>query len=49
MKVSAPTEYDKYLTHIYGDYMAPPPVEKQVPVHDIEVIDLEKSYKEYIK
>lgn len=49
MKVSAPTEYDKYLTHIYGDYMTPPPVEKQVPVHDIEVIDLERSYKEYIK
>lgn len=49
MKVSAPVEYDKYLKHIYGDYMTPPPVEKQVSVHDIEVIDLEKSYKEYIK
>ena len=49
MRVCAPIEYDKYLTHIYGDYMTPPPVEKQVSVHDIEVIDLEKSYKDYIK
>lgn len=49
MKVCAPIEYDKYLKHIYGDYMTPPPIEKQIPVHDIEVIDLEKSYREYIK
>ncbi len=25
--------YDKYLTSIYGDYMTPPPVEKQVSHH----------------
>lgn len=49
MRVCAPIEFDKYLKHIYGDYMTPPPVEKRVSVHDIEVIDLEKSYKEYLK
>lgn len=27
------TEYDKNLTQVYGDYMTPPPKEKQVPLH----------------
>jgi lipopolysaccharide cholinephosphotransferase len=27
-------EYDRYLTHLYGDYMTPPPKEKQVTHHD---------------
>lgn len=26
-------EYDAYLTHLYGDYMTPPPVEKRVAEH----------------
>lgn len=29
-----PTEYDKLLTHIYGDYMKLPPKEKQVTHHN---------------
>ncbi len=27
------TEYDKNLTQVYGDYMTPPPKEKQAPLH----------------
>ena len=48
MELIAPNNYDLYLSHIYGDYMTPPPKEKQVSVHDIEIIDLKKSYLEYI-
>lgn len=29
----APANYDKYLSHFYGDYMTPPPVDQQVPYH----------------
>lgn len=29
-------EYDRYLTHLYGDYMTPPPKEKQITHHDFE-------------
>lgn len=32
-KYKAIAEYDKFLTHFYGDYMTPPPVEKRVPYH----------------
>lgn len=27
------SEYHKYLTHVYGDYMTPPPEEKRHPYH----------------
>lgn len=43
-----PKEYDAYLRHVYGDYMMPPPVEKQVGHHYTEIIDLDKPYTEYI-
>lgn len=49
MKVMAPVEYDKWLTQVYGDYMQLPPVEKRVGHHYVEVIDLHKSYKEYME
>ena len=49
LKVKAPKEYDKWLTHVYGDYMQLPPEEKRVGHHYAEVIDVEKSYLEYLK
>lgn len=48
MELIAPVEYDLYLKNLYGDYMTPPPKEKRISVHDIEVIDFNMSYKDYI-
>ncbi len=36
-KLQIPLSYDKILTQIYGDYMTPPPKDKQIPRHDITV------------
>lgn len=47
MQVTAPAEYDKWLTQVYGDYMQLPPVEKRVGHHYTDVIDLERPYTEY--
>jgi lipopolysaccharide cholinephosphotransferase len=47
--VCVPKEYDKCLSQLYGDYMQLPPEEKRVTHHLTEVIDLERSYKEYRK
>ena len=44
-----PVNYKQYLTDAYGDYMTPPPKEKQVGHHYCTIIDLENSYKNYIK
>lgn len=49
IQVIAPTEYDKLLTQIYGDYMTPPPIEKQEGHHYTTALDLEKPYTEYVK
>ena len=48
MSVRVPTEYDKWLTQVYGNYMQLPPVEKRVTHHFTEVIDLDKPYTEYV-
>ena len=37
-----PKESDKYLTQIYGDYMQLPPIEKQVPKHNVIDVVYEK-------
>ena len=29
--------YDAYLTHLYGDYMTPPPVDKRIAEH-LEIV-----------
>lgn len=39
-----PADYDSYLTHIYGDYMTPPPKEKQVSHHDAVFISTTEEY-----
>lgn len=49
VKVKIPKNYDKYLTMLYGDYMTPPPVEKQVGQHKNKGCDLNVGYKEYMK
>ena len=30
-------EYDKYLTHVFGNYMQLPPKEKQVTHHEFKI------------
>ena len=37
LELSVPKEYDAILTRLYGDYMQPPPVEKQVAKHSVNV------------
>lgn len=49
VEVNVPENYDEYLTRLYGDYMQLPPEEKRVAHHYNEGVDLNKSYKEYIK
>lgn len=36
--------YDDYLTHLYGDWRTPPPVEKRKSEHDFTDLDLDHSY-----
>ena len=47
--IAVPCGYDRYLTMDFGSYMELPPEEKRVPCHDAIAINLDKSYKEYIK
>lgn len=35
--------YDAYLSTAFGDYMTPPPAEKQVPHHDAVISDMDKA------
>lgn len=48
IKVTLPEKTHEYLTSLYGNYMQLPPEEKRIGHHYCTVIDLEKSYKEYI-
>lgn len=36
-----PTEWDRFLTHIYGDYMTPPPIEKRGG-HSFEFVNYDR-------
>lgn len=47
IKVNAPCEYDKWLKHMYGDYMQLPPEEKRKAHHYNEIIDLDHPYSYY--
>lgn len=40
MKILVPIGYHEYLVQMYGDYMTPPPIEKQVSHHYLRYIDL---------
>ena len=46
-KMPIPVGYDAYLKTAFGDYMTPPPIEKQVAHHDALLLDLDRSYREY--
>ncbi len=42
-------DYDTYLRNLYGDYMTPPPENKQEGHHYYSGLDLNMGYQEYIK
>ena len=42
--INLPQDVDKHLTNLYGDYMTPPPVEKQKTHHSFLYLDLNKGY-----
>lgn len=44
-----PSDYDKYLSSVYGEYMELPPKEKRKCTHQYYYVDFNKSYKEYQK
>lgn len=48
IEVLVPSNYDAYLTRLYGDYMRLPQEEKRIAHHYNEGVDLNKSYKKYI-
>ena len=45
-KICVQQDEDAYLTKMYGDYMTPPPKEKQITHHDYIAMDLNKGYGE---
>ena len=45
-QIFIPQDYDSYLSHLYGNYMQLPPVEKRKSHHDYLLLDLNKSYLE---
>lgn len=49
LQVCAPSNYQAWLTQVYGDYMQLPPIEKQKTHHYTDVIDFERSYLEYME
>ena len=43
-KLYGPADYDSYLKSLYGNYMQPPPPEKQKSHHDYIYLNLSESY-----
>lgn len=50
---SAPLDFDRVLTKMFGDYMTPPPPEKRGYGHELSlgkiIYDCEKDYRDYLK
>ena len=42
-------DYDTYLRNLYGDYMTPPPENKQIGHHYNKGFDLNMGYEEYMR
>lgn len=42
--IKLPNGYELYLTQLFGDYMVPPPIEKQVSHHNIYFMDLDSRH-----
>lgn len=49
LKVRIPEKYDEYLTQKYGNWRAEIPLKQQVGHHFAKVIDLNRSYVDYIE
>jgi lipopolysaccharide cholinephosphotransferase len=49
IKARVPTDYDKYLTNLYRDYMKLPPEEKRIGHHFDKGLSLTQGYEEYMK
>ena len=47
--ISVPIGYDRYLRMEFGDYMKLPPIEDQISLHPKAIVDLEHTYKNYIR
>lgn len=49
VKFPIPKQFDAFLSRLYGDYMTPPPYEKRgKDMHKAYILDLNKSYREYM-
>jgi len=46
---NVPREYDRWLTQIYGNYFELPPPEERIGHHYVEIMDLKKSFTEYME
>ena len=46
--VRVPSEWDKYLTLVFGDYMTPPPEDKRGTLHFLSGMSTTIGYKEFI-
>lgn len=44
VQIRIPKYFHEYLTHLYGDYMTPPPMEKRDDRHAFAFIDMEKRW-----
>ena len=49
IEVNVVKDYDTYLRNIYGEYMTPPPENKQVGHHYNKGFDLHMGYQEYMR